>query len=261
MIVKQASNVLDLLEYFSVRQKPASVSEISKHFDWPRSSTFNIISTLASRGYLFEPENKGSFYPASKWLSLIEIISSAAPLPKGVLNIVREVAKRTSETVFVGAMSGMNAVIIEVVPSSYEIRYVADVGKCLPLYATATGQAILSQLSSAKRKSVLNKVEFESFATGTPNNKDTVEESISDSLRRGWFSSSSGYTQDLGGISLPLVVEGRIMAITVAGPLSRIESKVSIFAKILHEETERHLGKGFIRDNVRGLETSDFLTE
>jgi DNA-binding IclR family transcriptional regulator len=50
--VKQAANVLELLAFFAQHRRPASLAEIAKHFEWPRSSTFNLLGTLASRGFL-----------------------------------------------------------------------------------------------------------------------------------------------------------------------------------------------------------------
>ncbi len=35
--VKQAANVLDLIEFFAQHKRPAALAEIAKHFDWPRS--------------------------------------------------------------------------------------------------------------------------------------------------------------------------------------------------------------------------------
>lgn len=55
MNVKQAANVLDLLEFFARHKRPATLAEVAKAMEWPRSSTFNLLGTLASRGFLYEP--------------------------------------------------------------------------------------------------------------------------------------------------------------------------------------------------------------
>lgn len=60
MDVKQVVNALELIEFFATHRRPATLAEISKHFGWPRSSTFNLLGTLANRGYLYEPRARGS---------------------------------------------------------------------------------------------------------------------------------------------------------------------------------------------------------
>ena len=50
MIVRQAANVLEILEYFAKRLRPATAAEMAEDLGWPRSSTFKIVATLASKG-------------------------------------------------------------------------------------------------------------------------------------------------------------------------------------------------------------------
>ncbi|HVK81017.1 MAG TPA: helix-turn-helix domain-containing protein, partial [Verrucomicrobiae bacterium] len=63
MLVRQAANVLDLLDYFARRLKPATLAEIADEVGWPRSSTFNLVTTLADKGFLYEPRAREGYYP------------------------------------------------------------------------------------------------------------------------------------------------------------------------------------------------------
>ena len=53
MIVRQAAHVLDLLEYFLHVKEPSNLADISVAMGWPRSSTFNLLTTLSQRGFLY----------------------------------------------------------------------------------------------------------------------------------------------------------------------------------------------------------------
>ncbi|WP_164076102.1 helix-turn-helix domain-containing protein, partial [Stenotrophomonas maltophilia] len=59
MFVRQAANVLEILEYFAKRKKPATLSEVADDLGWPRSSTFNLLGTLTDKGFLYEPASRG----------------------------------------------------------------------------------------------------------------------------------------------------------------------------------------------------------
>lgn len=137
MLVKQAANVLDLLEFFANRLEPASLSEIAQHFGWPRSSTFNLVSTLVERSFLYEPKPRGGYYPTPRWLSLAHDITAAEPLPEPLLRLLKDLADQTGETVYIAAASGQHAVFLEVIPSRHPVGYMAYPGKRIPLYATA----------------------------------------------------------------------------------------------------------------------------
>lgn len=253
MQIRQVENVLDLLEFFADRGRSASLAEVAEHFDWPRSSTYNLLSTLSSRGYLYEPSGRGQFYPTPRWQVISQRISAAEPVPEEILKLGRALRDTTSETVCLGAAAGMSVVFLEVVPSPARIRYAAESGQRVPIHSTASGWSILSQWTPGQRAALLRKVEFERYGSGTPMSVDAVEDRIRIGLHRGWFKSASSYSVDVGGVSVPLVVADRIYAITVAGPLHRVEAIMPDIAVQMHDAIRSHLGADYLTDAVRGL--------
>jgi len=240
--VKQAANVLELIEFFAQHRRPATLAEVSKHFDWPRSSTFNLLGTLASRGYLYEPRARGGYYPSPKWLTLLQQIERAEPIPEQFSALLRTLAERTGETAVLAATSGPYAVFVDAVESSHAIRYTASPGKLVPLHVTATGRALLSMLSPADRTSVLRRATFERYTPTTLMSVAAVEKEIQRSLQRGWFEGDAEFTTDLGGFAMPLHMPHRHFALLVAGPMFRIKSRGSELAGIIGEEMRAHLG-------------------
>ncbi|MFA5538048.1 MAG: IclR family transcriptional regulator [Gemmobacter sp.] len=253
MLVKQAANVLDLLEFFAERRKAASLAEVAQHFGWPRSSTFNLLSTLVARGFLYEPEARGRFYPTPRWLMLAQEVTAAEPVPEALSNLLRHLVEKTDETAWIAAPSGQYAVFLEVIESSASLRYTAKVGTRVPLHATATGQAIISQLPPAQQATLLRKAVFTRYGTGTPMSIEEVQTSIRQSLNRGWFVSSSAFTPDLGGIGVPVVLDGRVFAVTVAGPWYRVGERLDEFAHLMHAALALHLGPDYVAKEIRGL--------
>lgn len=253
MLVKQAANVLDLLEFFAHEGKSATLAEISAHFGWPRSSTFNIIQTLVDRGFLYEPKPRGGFYPTGRWLALARDIASAEPLPEPALALIRDLAEWSGETAWIAAPVGQHAVILAVVQSAHPIRYTAEPGKRVPIHATASGQAIMSQMTPAQTASILRKAVFERHGAGTPMSVAEVERSIAESLRRGWFRSASAFSPDLGGVSVPLVLGGQVFSVTVAGPLFRVQDRTDAIAAEVHHAVARHFGPDYFSKNVPDL--------
>jgi IclR family transcriptional regulator, acetate operon repressor len=239
--VKQAANVLDLIEFFAEHKRPAALAEIAKRFDWPRSSTFNLLGTLASRGYLYEPRARGGYYPSPLWLSLLQQIERAEPIPDQFRSLLRALVDRSGETAVLAATSGTCAVFIDAVESPNAIRYTAAPGKLIPLHVTATGRALLSLLSPADRAGILRRATFERYTPTTLMSVAAVEKEIQRSLQRGWFEGAAEYTVDLGGVALPLQVPHRQFAVLVAGPMSRVKTRSKELAKIIASEVENHL--------------------
>lgn len=241
MRIKQVENALSLLQYFAETGQPSTLTEIANYFNWPRSSTFNLLHTLSYHGYLYEPQQRGHFYPTPKLLDLSTSIQHKAPLPQSLDSLIEHLRDQTDETVWVAAKSGLNAVFLKVIESKQLIRYITQVGMQVPLFATATGHAILSQLPEAQVESILDKSTYTKFGQGTPQNKAEVLERIQKARQRGWFFSNSAFTPDLGGISIPLVVDGRVFSITTAGPWFRIGNRTNEIAEIMKKAIEVYL--------------------
>ena len=231
MTVRQAAHVLELLEYFARRGRPATLSEVAQDLGWPRSSTHNLLATLAERGYLYEPRARDGHYPSPRLLALAQAIAQAEPLPEAITALLRALVEDTGETAAIAAAAGTSAVFIEVCESPRPIRYFAQVGLRMPIHITSCGRAILSQLTPAERASVLRKVSFERFGPATPTSVAEVEAEISRSVERGWFQNLSEYSPDLCGVSLALPLAGRQLALVVAGPINRMQDRIPDLAE------------------------------
>ncbi len=236
MDVRQVANVLELIEFFAERGRAATLAEISRHFGWPRSSTFNLLGTLISRGYLYEPRARDGYYPSPRWSQLIQRIEREAPIPARLHALLQALWERTGETVVLAAISGPQALFIDTLESPHAVRYSAPIGKLVPLQVTATGRALLSLLSDAERAAMLRKAPFERHTSSTLLSVDAVEEEIARSRRRGWFESAAEFTPDLGGVAIPLPLEERQLAVLVGGPMFRVQPNYAVIAALMQQE-------------------------
>jgi IclR family transcriptional regulator, acetate operon repressor len=241
MIVKQAANVLDILEFFARIKRPATLTEIAQEFGWPRSSTFNMVGTLVERGFLYEPRPRTGYYPTPRWLTLSRQISEAEPLPPSLHLLLLDVAKETGETVHVAAPAGDRVVFLDVVESNSVIRYFAEVGKRLPIHATATGRAILAQYSDAERRSLLAKIRYERYQPTSPTSAAAVDAEIARGLAQGWFQGATEFTPDVLGLAVMLPLAGRPLSLAVAGPTFRIEPRMADLGPMLRDAVKTYL--------------------
>lgn len=253
MLVKQAENVLLLLDFFAARQAPASLADISRHFGWPRSSTFNLISTLAERGFLYEVGGRKGFYPTSLWLELASAVSEADPVPDRPARIVELLAKRTGETVWLSIASGMFRLTILVRESYQPVRVSARTGDRAPIQAAASGQALMSQMAEVDVERILRKADFHPYAENTPVSPQAVRDQIAWGREQGWFRSAGNFSSGLGGVAVPVVDDGRLFAVTVAGPLFRIESELPRFAGMIYDAVAEVYGPDHSRKTLSGI--------
>ncbi len=239
MQVKQAANVLELMEYFARRKRPATMAEISDDLGWPRSSTFNLVGTMAEKGWLYEPRTRGGYYPSPRWLKLARIVAEAEPLPEAVHAVVLRIADETGETTAVGTMAGTSAIFIDVIESKHSVRYFAEVGERVPIHASSAGRAILAQYAPDERQAIYRRLRFEQYSDTTPMTAERIEHELREAEARGYHQSSSEFIPDLAGVALPLPLNGRRLSVVVAGPTSRCLDRrpqtAAIIQRVLRE--------------------------
>ena len=233
MLVRQAANVLQIFEYFAERLRPANAAEIADDLGWPRSSTFKLVGTLAAKGYLYEPQGRGSYYPSRRWLELSEIISRADPLPAELHRLVQDVRAATGETTGIAAPAGIHAMFVDVAESLQPVRYFARVGDRVPIHASSAGRALLAQMTADERANLYRKIDFHAYSPTTPLSPERVEAELAAAAERGYHQSHAEYTPDLAGVALPVTGLDRRLSIVVVGPVSRCLERRPAMAAIL----------------------------
>ncbi len=241
MIVKQVQYAFQILEFFADRRNPATLSEISDHFGWPRSSTFNLIETLNQGGYLYEPKYRAGYYPSRKLFKLAYQTIVDGPISERLRTCVANIAARTDETAALCALSGPQTVFVEVVESSSPIRYFAHIGQRVPTQATSAGRALLAMLPQKERSAILRKCELKRYATGTLMSIDQVEAEVKASKERGWAQNINGFEPELVGLAVPMPLGERQFSLMVAGPSYRMLDRIPELAKMLLDEVGSYL--------------------
>ncbi|WP_163849166.1 IclR family transcriptional regulator [Pseudooceanicola aestuarii] len=247
MRVRQADNVLSVLEFFAERRSPASVADLAAHFGWPRSSTFNLVSTLIDRGYLYEPRARGAYYPTARWQAMSAAIAEADPLPEPLIRLLDHLAETLGETVWIAVVGGLDVVMLEVRESPQLIRYAARPGMRLPIHVTGSGQALISLMPAGEQDALLRRIRYDRYNRNTPMDAATVRDQIAQAQARGWFMSASAYSSDLGGVALPFTIAGRNFAVTAAGPEARVLPRMAEIAGILRQQITEHCGDDAIQ--------------
>ncbi len=241
MRVKQICNLFELMELFVQARKPLAAREIVEAFGWPRSSVFNMVSTLVDLGYLYQPVTRGGYYPTSRWMELARELSESQPLPESVHHLLVDLANRTGETLLLAAPDGVNAVLLDVVESPAAIRYSASVGQRIPIQVTSAGRAILSQYAPSERAALLKRVDFQPHEKRDFLSAEAVEGDIRLGLERGWFVNLGSYAQGLAGVAVPFPFRNRRNAIVLGAPLSRVEHRIDELGRLLMTEVAKFL--------------------
>lgn len=232
--VKTALRVIEIIEIFAREGKPLSLTELARHLDAPVSSCLGLVRTLARQGYLYETGRRQGYYPTGRLLAMAQRISRADPILEKVGPTLSALRDAVAETVVLGKLAPNGEVIyLDVLPSPHPISYVADPGAQRHLHSNSLGKALLSLMSAEERHKLLHGRKLERFNERTLVTLDALEADIAHSRERGWFQNLGESMTDVGALAWPLTMGGGEYAVSIAGPLYRIEPHLERLAQQL----------------------------
>ncbi len=221
------------MEFFVRAGKPLAVKDIVAEFGWPRSSVFNMVSTMVDEGYLYQPLPRGGYYPTSRWMDLARAVSESQPLPASVHTLLEELARESGETACLAIPEGTNMVFVDVVESSADIRFIARVGQRLPIHVASAGKAILAQYPPTELRATLGRITFQHYEQDSYMSAEEVEANLHAQASRGWYSNLGMYAPGVAGIAVPFPFGNRRNAIALGGPMSRLEDRCEELGELL----------------------------
>jgi IclR family transcriptional regulator, KDG regulon repressor len=145
--VKSADRCLDILELLAQRPDGLTLSEVSGHFGWPKSSAFALLRTLERRDYIMLAANGSSSYRLGpRVASLGSAYLDRMSLTDDGLEVVRKVSRAVDETVHLAVLRGKEVLYVAKAEGGGQMRMVSAVGRMIPAHGTGVGKMLLSAL-------------------------------------------------------------------------------------------------------------------
>jgi len=215
-----------------------NLENLAKETKLPKATLLRFLSTLVSLGYVYrDPTDLYSltlklFSLGSHGLEHIDFISLANP-------VAQKLCSELGETVHMGVLEGKQAVYVLKKESSFTIRMYSRVGKTIPLYCTAIGKVLLSDMTEREFQQYLAKVTLKPFTPNTLRDEHALRAELEKVRTQGWASDDEEHEMGTLCIAAPIRdYTGRaIAAMSVSWPLFRFdpENKKRIVASILTE--------------------------
>ncbi|MEU7071319.1 IclR family transcriptional regulator [Streptomyces narbonensis] len=150
-LVPAVTRAFDILELFLQGDGTLSAPEITRRLQLPRTTTHELVATLAARNYLVAvPEQPGRYRLGVRTYQLGSRYAEQLDLAAEGHQVAREVADTCGETVHVALLEDMDVIYIAKVDSSHAVRMVSATGRRLPAHCTAVGKMLLASLPAAE---------------------------------------------------------------------------------------------------------------
>ncbi|MFA5536740.1 MAG: IclR family transcriptional regulator [Bacillota bacterium] len=138
------------------KESPLGVTELANKLNLHKSTVHRLVATLESRSFVEKEPNKGGYRLGLRLLELGGSVSSRLELCQEAKPYLKNLSRRTGYTAHLVVLSGYDPIYIEKVenPNGY-VKY-SQIGKRLPINATAAGKVLLAYLTEREVDDILN---------------------------------------------------------------------------------------------------------
>jgi DNA-binding IclR family transcriptional regulator len=215
--------VSDVLLAFSDLEEPVGVSELGRKVGLPKSAAHRIAEALTRSGLLARDEASRRYRLGARAAELGILAASRQDVRALARPFLHELSQRTGETAILSLSTGWQRVYVDQVESTQEVRRTVEVGKRCPLYAGASGRAILSGFDDGELDRYLREVPLERLTPSTLVDAGELREAVARGRRDGFCVSYGERDRWTASVATPLRgVGGRVIgAISVGGPVFR----------------------------------------
>jgi DNA-binding IclR family transcriptional regulator len=173
--------VTQILDLFSRERPEWGVSEVASTLGLPKSSTSELMSSLADQRLLRRSSIKGRYRLGWRLFELSQTLLDIAEFRVEARRVMKELVKRWNEPVHLAVLDGVQAVYIEKLQPNPAVKIrITHAGARLPAHSSGVGKVLLAY---SEWEHIAELLEHQGMAVLTPNTITTVD-ALADELER-----------------------------------------------------------------------------
>ncbi len=228
--VKERGGVQSIERAFAIVEEVArnrdgiGLAELSKRVGLHNSTTFHLVKTMVSLGYVSQVEDSRKYRIGRRMFTLaagaldeIELVNVATP-------ILERLTRETGEYTHFAIRSGDQVVVVAKVAGTGIFQMVDRTGAVRPAHATALGKVLLGSLSPAQLEQFLEHCDMQRYTPKTIVEREALLREIEEVKRKGLAFDDGEFDAEARCIAVPVRdFTGRVAgAIGMSGPMWRL---------------------------------------
>lgn len=202
-IILSVAKAMELLQVLNRMETPASLTELSEHCGYPKSTVFGLLTTM--RAYDVVTQTADGKYALG--LRLFEYGSQAvrsvsiSPVARPYMEHLQQ---QTGGTVLLSVWDGEGVLILDQIEEREQFRVASDIGIRLPAYATSQGKVFLAHMPRREAEAFLNRQTRIPFTPHTILDVPELMREIDACRTNGYAAEDGEYKVGLRSISAPI---------------------------------------------------------
>jgi DNA-binding IclR family transcriptional regulator len=221
--VQSLDRGLTILQTVARSKQPVTLGELAELLDVDRSSVFRLAQTLRRRGFLTTPTGRKDYVLGSSMWTLSRQYDWSNMLVRVAHEELKSLAQGLNETAHLAIREGKSALFIDSVHARHVVAVAGQAGELVPLYATAHGKALLTDLDKQALKALFGPKKLEKYTKTTITSVPSLAKECAEIRRRGYALDDAEFMDGVRCVAAPIRVADRTIvgSVGISAPASR----------------------------------------
>lgn len=217
---------MSLLNRVSAAATPMTFTELLRAGHLPKATLHRILATLIREGLLRYDAFTKTYQLGFRLLELAHEVWSDFDLRLAAQDELVKMRNAVGKTVQLAVLDGDSVVLIASEEANRESRMTSNVGRRLPIHATASGKAILAYIDSHRQVEILESLAPQAFTEHTLTDISDLRRELDLTRARGYAIEFCEHEAGMVSVATPIFdIEGRpIGAVSFCGSSDQLDS-------------------------------------
>ena len=236
--MQSAERTANVLLSFKAEEPVLGVSEIARRLGLPKSAVHRTLDSLVRMGLVARDRTSLRYRlgPRAKDLGFAAL---GTPDIRGLaLPVLQDIARQTRETATLSLLSGHERFYAAQVEGPQDVKMSIEIGRRCPLYAGASGRAILAFFSPAQLAAYFHTTPIEALTDRTVTKRAELEKLLEQVRHEGYAVSLGERDPWAGAVAAPVFLGDVLVgSISVCGPYNRFTPEKAIdYGELVKEQ-------------------------
>jgi DNA-binding IclR family transcriptional regulator len=229
-MVNSVEKAFRVLAVFDKGYSTLTLSQVAQRAGLDLSATQRFTHTLTALGYLIKDPATRQFELSVKTLELGYHYMRGSRLVDRAMPVLQHLSKETEETINLTILDGTEIVFVARFLSRHVLNSDVYTGMRLPAFCIAPGRAIMSRMSEAQVRGILDRSDLRRYTPATEVEPEQILTKIAAARELGYATAFEELYHGDCSIAAPIIGASGVVvgAVNVAGSLSRFAKEVMI---------------------------------
>jgi DNA-binding IclR family transcriptional regulator len=239
--VGAVQHAITILQAMDAREPELGVNEVARRIGVHKSTASRILATLERAQFVRRNPETGRFSIGLGLIALVSPIVADLDVVKLARPYIDRLAREQGETTSLGFLLDREVIMVEQVPGSRAVAFLARAGARVPAHCTAAGKVFLAHLKPEERRAFFAEP-LQRFTTHTKVTEAELEEELRLVRETGYATNDEEYQHESCGIASMIWDSSGapVAALTMAIPKHRFDAA---YRRELAELVVQHAGE------------------